>query len=229
MVVGHRGAPRLAPENSLDGFLAAVTAGAGWVELDARRGADGTVVVVHDALLPDGAPVVELTGPDLLARGVPTLAQVLALLPDGIGVDVELKNLYGEPDYDEQQRLADLVAGVLAPAVGQRPLIASSFNPLALGAVRAALPGVALGLLTVPGLSVAAGLDLASEFGTDALHPHRSAPDLDSGAVGEARARGLPLMVWTVDEPDEARRLARAGVDAICTNDPEGVAKALAG
>lgn len=226
-VVGHRGAPRRAPENTLEAFLAAAEEGAGWVELDARRTADGQVVVVHDATGPDGVPVADLPAPALAARGLALLADVLDALPPGLGVDVELKNLPGEPDYDEQQRLASLVAPLLAARLGTRPLAASSFNPLALEAVRASVPDLPLGLLTVPTLALAAGADLAVEFAVDAVFPHVTAPDLDAAHVAAAHARGLEVMVWTVDDPGEARRLAAAGVDALCTNAPALVAAAL--
>jgi glycerophosphoryl diester phosphodiesterase len=54
LVIAHRGAPRLARENTVESFSAAVAAGAGAIELDVRRTADDHLVVHHDALLEDG-------------------------------------------------------------------------------------------------------------------------------------------------------------------------------
>src|SRR5680860_1070436 len=102
-VVGHRGAPHRARENTVASFLAAASEGATWVELDARRSGDGVVVVHHDPVTADGRPVVEQAASELAAKGVADLAGVLAQLPPWLGVDVECKNLPGEPDYDEQQ------------------------------------------------------------------------------------------------------------------------------
>src|SRR2546423_11109516 len=81
-VVGHRGAPQAAPENTLAGIRAAAEEGADGVEVDLRRAGDGTVVVIHDADLRrtcgrDGR-VADLTGAELFGVGGPTLAQVVA-------------------------------------------------------------------------------------------------------------------------------------------------------
>lgn len=226
-VVGHRGAPRVAPENTSESFRAAADAGASWVELDARRTADGQVVVIHDPVTSDGVPVVSRTLADARAAGLESLAEVLAALPPGLGADIELKNLPGEPDYDDEQRLAALVAEALVPLMGSRPLVASSFHPLALVAVRERLPELPLGLLTVPTLALSSGIDLALEFGADAVFAHVSAPDLSPVVIADAHERGLAVMVWTVDDLGEARRLAEAGVDALCTNDPAGLYTAV--
>lgn len=226
-VVGHRGAPREAPENSREAFEIAFRAGAAWVELDARRTADEGVVVMHDPCTPDGRPLVERPLGELTAGGLESLGELMRVLPPGLGVDVELKNLPTEPDYDEGQRLAALVADLLSEHVGRRPLIVSSFNPLALAAVRERLPELPLGLLTVPTLALSTGVDLACEFAVDAVFPHVTAPDLSPAVIADAHERGLAVMAWTVDDLDEAARLAQAGIDAICTNVPAAVRAAV--
>jgi glycerophosphoryl diester phosphodiesterase len=229
VVVGHRGAPRRAAENSAASFRAAAAEGAAWVELDARRTADDRLAVIHDPVDPHGRSVVEQTADELAAQGIAMLDELLPLLPAGLGVDIELKNLPGEPDFDEEQRLAALVVALLAAARGTRPLLASSFNPLARKAVRDALSDIPVAQLTPPGLSLAEAIELAGQFGgADGVFPHASAPDLDAATIAAAHERGLAVMVWTVDDTDEAVRLARTGVDAICTTDPAGVAAALA-
>lgn len=230
VVVGHRGAPRRAAENSLAAFQAAAEDGATWVELDARRTADGRLAVIHDPVDARGRAVIAQTGAELAAQGIALLDELLPDLPAGLGVDIELKNLPGEPDFDEEQRLAVLLAALLRTQVGLRPMAASSFNPLAVAALGAALPGLPLGQLTVPGLPLAQAIDLVAQFGdAAAVFPHASAPDLDAATVAAAHQRGLEVMVWTVDDPAEAVRLVRAGVDAVCTNDPAGIAAALRG
>jgi glycerophosphoryl diester phosphodiesterase len=228
VVVGHRGAPRRAAENSLAAFQAAADDGATWVELDARRTGDGRLAVIHDPVDARGRAVIAQTGDELAVQGIALLDEMLAALPDGLGVDIELKNLPGEPDFDEEQRLAASVAELLRPLLGTRPMVASSFNPLARQALRRALPDLAVAQLTPPGVSLSEGIELAAQFGgADGMFPHASAPDLDAATVAAAHARGFSVMVWTVDEPAEALRLVRAGVDAVCTNDPAGIAAAL--
>lgn len=228
VVVGHRGAPRRAAENTVAAFHAAAEDGATWVELDARRTADDRLAVIHDPVDGQGRAVIEQTAAELAAQGIALLDEVLAALPDGLGVDIELKNLPGEPDFDEEQRLAALVADVLRPLRGTRPLVVSSFNPLARQAFREALPGVPVAQLIPPGMSLAEGIELGAQFGAaDGVFPHGSAPDLDAATLTAAHERGLSVMVWTVDDPADALRLVRAGVDALCTNDAAGIVAAL--
>lgn len=230
-LVGHRGAPRRARENTVESFLAAAEEGATWVELDARRTADDMVAVIHDPVTPDGRPVVEQSVEELAGKGVLDLAAVLAQLPPGLGVDVECKNLPGEPDYDEDQRLADMVAAVVAEDLGRagRQLLVTSFNPLLLLAAAPQLQGIPTGLLHGDGLTVAAGIELAGELGAAVLCSHVDSVDLDAEAVAAAHTAGLAVMIWTVDDAATAASLAAAAVDAICTNDPAGVREALRG
>jgi glycerophosphoryl diester phosphodiesterase len=227
VVMGHRGAPLVAPENTPASFVAAAEAGATWVELDARRSADG-IVVAHDPRLPDGTALLDLSSQELRARGVWPLQQVLADLPEGLGVDVELKNLPGDDDYDEENRLAVQAAPLLRDAAAERPVLASSFNPSALEAVASAGGGVPLGLLHGSSLRAPAGLTLARELGARVLCSHVDSPGLDAVLIDAAHQHGISVLVWTVDDPSRAAALAAIGVDAICTNDPAGLVAALA-
>lgn len=224
-VVGHRGAPRSAPENTLASFTAAGAAGAGWVELDVRRGADG-LVVTHDAYTPDGVAVIERSVAQLQALGIEALAIVLAGMPAGLGIDVEVKNLPGEPDADDTQETVERLAPVLR-AAGARPVMTSSFNPATVSALADALPGIPAGFLTGPGLRCGAALRMALDLAAGVVCPHADAPDLDAGFVGAAHAQGLAVLVWTVDQPELARGLAALGVDAICTNEPGALVRVL--
>ena len=58
IVIAHRGASATFPENTIEAFRGAAEQGADWVELDARRTADHSLVVHHDALLADGRAIV---------------------------------------------------------------------------------------------------------------------------------------------------------------------------
>lgn len=227
MVVGHRGSPLRFRENTPESFAAAVAEGAAWVELDVRRSADDAVVVNHDAVGPGGVALVTSSAAELARRGVPDLAMVLDGLPAGVGVDVELKNLPGEPDYDEHDALAGLVAEVLVPRLDSRPLLATSFNPSTVAALGARLPAVPTGLLHTEYLAVPAALGVALELGARVLCPHVDAPGLDEATVAEVHGAGVALLVWPVDDPARARALAAAGVDALCTNDPAAITAAL--
>lgn len=226
-VVGHRGAPRRAPENTIAAFRAAAADGATWVELDARRGADGSVLVHHDPVLRDGRPVVGLDAAAAAAAGVTTLAQVLQSLPSALGIDIEVKNLPGEPDHDEDQRIVEAVARDLGRYRRDRPVAVTSFNPLALEAARVVLPQVPRGLLFAGGMHLAGAADLVQELDVGLLCPHHSGDGVDAAGVAAVHEAGAQVLVWTVDDPVHARALAAAGVDAVCTNDVAAVVAAL--
>lgn len=229
VVVGHRGAPRRAPENTPASFLAAAEAGAHWVELDARRSADGVLMCHHDAWIEDGAALVARSADELARAGVWSLAAVLDALPPALGVDVEVKHAPGEPDFDgaDQRSLAALAA-LLRDRRGERRWAVTSFDPTTVAAAVAALPDVPAGLLHLDVTPLEAAAEVAVDVGARLLCPQRGAPGLPE-AVAEVHAAGLAVLVWTVDDPEEAVTLADAGADAICTNVPDAVAAALAG
>jgi glycerophosphoryl diester phosphodiesterase len=224
-VVGHRGAPLVASENTVASFAAAAAAGATWVELDVRRTADGDLAVHHDAHLDDGRPVVAVGVDELRRLGVARLEEVLQAMPAGIGVDVEVKNLPGEPDHDEAMAVVDGLLGGLALA-GDRPLVVSSFNPMVLLAAAERGLQAPLALLTM-GVGLEAGIEAAVELGCAGLFPHDSTEGLVEGGIALAHDAGLAVMVWTVDDVAAARALVTAGADALCTNDPQGLVDAL--
>jgi glycerophosphoryl diester phosphodiesterase len=228
-VVGHRGAPRRAQENTPAAFAAAAQEGATWVELDARLSADDVVVVHHDPRTSDGRAVRERPAGELAALGVHTLVDVLDGLPYGLGVDVECKNLPGEPDFhDDDEHLARAVTEVLRPRTGSRPLMTSSFNPLTVEALAAGLPDVVAGLLHLETFPLLSALEVAQEIGARVLCPH-VASRIERSPVAAAHAAGCAVMVWTVDDAARAVELAAVGVDALCTNDPAGIVDALSG
>ena len=230
VVVGHRGVRRAGiAENTAAAFAAAAAEGATWVELDARRSADDVPVVYHDGCTPDGVPVVQRTVRHLSASGIGSLGDILAGLPAGLGVNIEVKNLPGEPDYDPDDGFVAVLAALLGPLAGSRPWLLSSFNPLTVGALTAALPGVPTGLIHYDAISVAAAAEVAAEFGAVALSSRLGAPGLNAAGIGAAHAAGLEVMAWTVNDVAVALELAEAGVDAICTDDPAALRAALTG
>lgn len=226
IVVGHRGAPAEAKENTSAAFAAAAVGGATWVELDARLNADGVVVVHHDPVHADGRAVVEFTTAECDAAGIATLAAILEGLPPELGVDVEIKNLPGEPDHDPAMAVVGACARDLADFAKGRPLLISSFNPMVLLAAKGMGLAHPLGLLTF-GTPLRMGVEAASDIGCAALCPHHSTDGLDSDGVAGAHAAELQVLAWTVDDDRRASQLAGQGVDALCTNDPRRIAEVL--
>jgi glycerophosphoryl diester phosphodiesterase len=245
IVVAHRGAPLLEPENTIPSFEAAVAAGADAVEFDVRLSAEGVPVILHDAAVDrttDGRglardlTVAELARLTILTHGggttgVPTLERVLSRLSGRIGVDIELKQLPGEPDFDPD---VDRLAGATIRAIDESafigPVLLTSFNPFSLDAVRRIAPGVPVGLLTDPTVEVDAALGFASEHGYDwMLPPVPRVVEAGERSVARAHDVGLRVGTWNTEDPAEALMLMGWGVDAIATNDPAAIVAARAG
>src|SRR5690606_18439060 len=122
--------------------------------------------------------------------------------------------------------LASAVGRLLKRHLGERPLLASSFDPLTVEALSGSVPDLPTGLLHGDTLALEDAGEIAAEVGAEVLCPHvdaRIGPD----EVAAAHADGFAVLVWTVDAPERAVELADAGVDALCTNDPAGIAAAL--
>jgi glycerophosphoryl diester phosphodiesterase len=224
LVLGHRGASAAFPENTLVAFAGALDQGADGVELDVRRTRDGALAVRHDAGLPDGRLICETDGAALPSE-VPSLAEALDVLAAAAVVNVEIKNWPEDPDFDPTEALADAVVALLQARGDQDDprLLVSSFHVPTLERVRALAPGLSTGWLAID-----AGPELverAAAGGHRALHPHHAfvTPEL----VAAARASGIALNTWTVDDPERIRWLAGLGVDAVITNDPAGALAAL--
>jgi glycerophosphoryl diester phosphodiesterase len=213
LVIGHRGAPAEAPENSLEAFAAAVAAGADLVELDVGEG----LVVGHPR-----------------RRGAETLRldeALAALAATGVGVQLDLK-LTG--------REREIAAAVARHGLGARVLV-SSTRPRSLRRLAGeapelpralAYPHDRLGVAALPWprpvvrASVAAAGPLTAAWlprllararaGAVALHHALVTPALVRG-LHEGRAA---LIAWTVNDPARIAELARLGVDAITSDDP---------
>lgn len=227
VVVGHRGASAYVTDNTIEGFEAAARLGADWVELDVRLSSDGVAVLSHDPETGDGSVVATTSAAELADQGLTTFADALSTIEAlGVGVDVEVKGLPGEPGYDEGLAVADEAVAVLDEAGLTVPFVVSSFNPSILDRVRT-LTGNAVATVRI----FPAGGDAA------VLAPQVVADGDDGVAVefegltaddiGAYRAEDLPVWVWTVDDPADAERFVAAGAEAIITNEPDTIARAL--
>jgi glycerophosphoryl diester phosphodiesterase len=228
LVLAHRGASRVAPENTIEAFSRARELGADGVELDVRRTADDVLVVHHDPHVDDFGLIAAHSFAALRAArpDAPTLVEVLAECK-GLLVNVEIKCLPWEPDADGADR--PVVRAVAAALRAHAPdAIVSSFDLDAVDACRVIAPELATAWLT-SGQDVATASAIAAAHGHLWLHPDCRATlaEPDAG-IQAAHDHGLRVDVWTVDEPDEIRVLAAAGVDAIVTNAPDVALAALA-
>lgn len=231
-VVAHRGASRRAPENSLEALRLAAESGADGVEFDVQRCATGELVVFHDATLGrctghPGAvtetsletlrsltldPVAKRL--DLPVRGarIPTLNEWLAATPARLLVNLEIK-----ADTMAATELAnDCVDALEAAGLAERS-IASSFHPAALW--RIAGRAVARGALVEAAGGWRGRLAAGLVGRAAAVHPQASL--VTPWRVKAWHGAGYRVAVWTVDAPDEIKRVLDAGVDMVISNRPE--------
>ena len=216
LVLAHRGANRLAPENTVPAMREAVDRGADGVELDVHRTADDVLVVRHDAETPIGL-LGELTVADL-ARAlpdVPTLAAVLDVCRGRL-VNIEIK--------DPDPRAAEAVVGLLAARSSGSPddVLVSSFDLAAVDRVRELAPDLATGFLSLAPEPHTA-LVIAHEHGHTAVHPGVwTLLQVDVASfVARAHDLGVQVNVWTVNDAAQVELLRDAGIDAVITDDTD--------
>ncbi|WP_420596382.1 glycerophosphodiester phosphodiesterase [Deinococcus sp.] len=225
LLLGHRGTPRLHPENSLIGFQAALDAGLDGVETDVRRLGDGQLVICHDATLPDGRQLSQLSRADLPAH-IPLLSDVLAWAAQtGAYLNIEIKPEAGKGDGRTEETLDLLRAYGLASRV-----IVSSFSPLQLRAAQKHAPAIERGFLYHRSY-VVGGCDLVPEVArrldVTALHPQFSliTPEL----MDVARREGWRVNAWTVNDVAAGQRLLELGVSGLIGDVPQVLIQVASG
>jgi glycerophosphoryl diester phosphodiesterase len=228
LVIAHRGASRDAPENTPEAFEAAIALGADAVELDVRRTSDGVLAVFHNASR-RGVPISMQTFATLARRArhePPTFDTAIDLCAGRIALDVEIKEAGYEAEVVERA----------SSRFSRDQLLYTSFEESVVSTVRRLDPDAHCGLLLGPGRLRSRtqryeGLpfDLAERCGADLLVVHqwlapahgRSRRIPGKGLLAEARQRGFPLMVWTVNGPQRLHSyLADGRVAGIITDLP---------
>ncbi len=222
----HRGSPDPASgvrENTLEAFFRARLLGAAGVELDVRRTADGALAVHHDAEIRGFGPVHEVVS-DQLPESVAFLSAALDAC-EGLDVNIELKNLPGEPGFDPDEQMAREVAELVVVADRVSSVVVSSFWPRSLAAVRQARPELATGLLVAHWFDPAEAVPVALDHGCSALHPHFSL--VDSALMAAAHGAGLSVATWTVNDRRQLDSVAALGVGTVITDDVTMAVSAL--
>jgi glycerophosphoryl diester phosphodiesterase len=250
LIIGHRGAAALAPENTLVAFARALNDGAAGVELDVRLAGDGIPVVIHDATLRrtglrEGV-VARMTSRELrkievgswfnrahpqLARVehtrqfLPTLDQVFAFFKDHPSrPDVIYMEMKTDKAADTHVDLAGSVAQLINYHGLRSRVVVVGFNLKAVAQIKTIDPAILTGALFEPRRNTVKIIR---------KHPMITAA-LECGAdqillhrliatrriVDLAAESDLRSVVWTVDDPKWMRRAASFGIHAVITNNP---------
>ena len=212
LIIGHRGASAVAPENSMAAFEAAIAAGADGIEFDVRLSRDGVPVIIHDDNLQRThglrRRVVDLTADELRSVGVPSLRDLFVLMSQNdLILCLEIKvsstelverccELVGEFEFEERTIVECFDLKVIDKIRTLKT--AALFEPRIYTDQRV--------------------IDRALEVGASvlALHHRLAKPSL----VERAKLAGLRVVVWTVDDPAWIARAQSMGIEALITNDP---------
>jgi glycerophosphoryl diester phosphodiesterase len=228
--IAHRGAGRLAPENTLAAFRLGAEHGYRMFECDAKLSADGVPFLLHDSTLQrtsNGRGIAGEQPWSALARldagnwhsrryagePLPTLdALIRFCLANRYQLDIEIK-----PTPGVERRTGEVVAqrvGTLWTATDLAPPLLTSFSTESLEGARSAQPGLLRGLLLDTlwngWLDAARGLDCAAIVCNYALW--------DAATMAQVHAAGMRALSYTVNDPSVARWLAGLGIDGIVTD-----------
>jgi glycerophosphoryl diester phosphodiesterase len=258
LIIGHRGASALAPENTLSAFQRALADGAAGIELDVRLAGDGVPVVIHDATLRrtglrEGV-VAKMTSRELCEvevgtwfsraqpqipqsghsrQFVPTLDQIFDLFTKPPNRDkviyVELKTNKAEKTFAE---LAGSVAEIINARGLRHRVVVVSFNLKAIARIKTADSTITTGALFEPRRDPLKAIR---------KHPIITAA-IECGAdqillhrlIATARLINLAMennlvpVVWTVDDPGWMRRSTSLGIHGLITNNPALMIASLA-
>ncbi len=232
-IFAHRGFSARKPENTLSAFEAAREYGAAGVELDIQLCSTGELVVFHDwtvdRMTGESGTVSEMSWRELRKLSVageeriPLLNEVFDRLGRDLYYDIEIKTREREPTGIEQA----LGSMIQSRGLADRILV-SSFNPVPLRELRRMHPEIPTSVI----YSRSSELPwiLRGGFGryiagTDAIKPDHKL--VGAFSMFRNRLTRTPVIPWTIDDPDEARRLIALRCDGLITNEPALIAEAI--
>lgn len=220
-IVGHRGAPRQAPENTMLSFKRAIDIGVDWIEFDLRNTKDGVLVVIHDEKVDrttNGEGMVrdmtfeELQGLDAGdGQRIPSLAEVIALAKGRVGMDMEIK---------VQGIEEGVVDAILRSDILSRCMV-SSFILDSIKLVKEMDPGITTAAIMdkMPGDPQKCLDTLLMDVKADVIMLSKkiATPPF----VGQIRRQGLKVGIWNADTVDEIETYAAMDPYYLCSNFPE--------
>jgi glycerophosphoryl diester phosphodiesterase len=209
LLLGHRGARRCAPENTMAAFECALVHGCHGFEFDVRLTSDGRCVICHDPQFAGRS--IEISRYDQLAPPPPCLPDVLQAFSSRAFLDIELKVTGLEAE----------VVAMLRDRPPERGYLVSSFLPVVIERLHAQDKSVPLGLICDSRRQFTAWtrLPIVAVFLERGL--------LVPGIVEELHTAGKQVFVWTVNREREMRHLAALGVEGIISDDTRLLAQVL--
>ena len=209
LLLGHRGARRYAPENTLAAFDLALQHGCHGFEFDVRMTSDRRLIICHDPRL--AGRQIETSRYDQFAPATPCLPEVLEKFAARAFLDIELKVLGMEKE----------VAALLRQHPPQCGYFVSSFLPEVLERLHAADRSLPLGLICDSQRQLAGWTSLPLQ----ALCLERGL--VTPGTLEALQAAGKQVFVWTVNREREMRQFVELNLDGIVSDDTQLLARTL--
>jgi glycerophosphoryl diester phosphodiesterase len=211
LLLGHRGSAALKsiPENTLSSFDQAMADGCDGFEFDVRLTEDGEAVVSHDPRF--GKYKIERTLAQQLST-LPRLREVLKRYQEKAFLDIEVK----------VKGLERTVVDLFLRHKPRRGVVVSSFLPGALIALHAQDATLSLGLIC----ETPTQLRLWTELPVTYVIPHYEL--VEPELIRKIKGAGKKVMVWTVNDAADMKRLAELGVDGIISDDTSLLCRTLA-
>ncbi|RIW29589.1 glycerophosphodiester phosphodiesterase [Bacillus salacetis] len=233
LIVAHRGASALAPENTISAFDMAVSLGADYIEVDVQMTKDGMLVAMHDVTVNrttnGSGRIKSLTYEELAAldagswfspkfkgERVPALETILERYIGRIGILIEIKHPSIYPGIEEE--LASALSNKLPEDGPPSPLIVQSFDRQSIQEFHRLLPVIPTGII-VGDSEFSSGEDLFAIDGF-ATFINPKAALVDADFMQRAKERNLNVLTWTVSDSKTAQSLRNLNVNGIITNYP---------
>lgn len=228
-VVSHRGTNAHGhPPNTLPALRRVIDEGADWVEVDVQLSADGDLVLHHN-VMHEGDEIRRLPTRELQRRGMATLAEVAAGIPQHIGLLLDVKHSLPDAPGEDDLDLFSTVTGWADEAAESRAVAVVSFCPTLLKPQTSLVSVGVSAHMTTPlyqtlASSALFGASVAMVHADDILHFGDEYTDV-AACVAAINRFDVAVVAWSV-EPDDVPALLGRGVTGLCGNDVPGLVKA---
>lgn len=231
LVLAHRGASKIAPENTAIAFKKAFQIGADGIEFDVQMTKDKKLVVIHDERVDrttNGIGYIkDLTlkeikqldagsyfSPEFIGEKILTLEEALEMTSSFKLINIEIKNVIVKYNNIEKE-----LVSIIKKMKMENKIVCSSFNHYSIARIKELSHDIKTGLLYVSKLYQP--WFYAKRMGVDAIHPHyfSVSPDI----IHSCHKNNIKVYVWPVDDKKIIKQLISNKIDIIITNYPEKV------
>jgi glycerophosphoryl diester phosphodiesterase len=233
LIIGHRGASAVAPENTMAAFREAIAVGANGIEFDVRLTRDGVPVVIHDSTLRRTGSVnkrvADLSWQELSQIDVGSWFRLGSFANETVPSLRELFELFQSNDASlylemkcdspaEHRPLAEACSRLIDEYSFKERVVVECFQLAALEILKEMDSEIKTATLFDRVFTDQSVITRATEIGAMAVALHHRLAR--KSLVEKSKQAGLHVAVWTVDDPAWIKLARELGIDALITNDP---------